>query len=76
MIVSSSDEESVEDEEIDYDDEEGEEEELGSEEMSDIEDVDDAELLKRLEAKYGKISGENSDEADDDPEGSWTSNYS
>lgn len=61
------------DEELDYGEEE--EEELGSEEMSDIEDVDDSELLKRLEAKYGKISGENSDEVDEDPEGSWTSNY-
>lgn len=30
--------------------------------------------MKRLEAKYGKISGENSED-EEDPDASWTSNY-
>lgn len=63
----SSDEELIDEEEIDYD----EEEELESDEGSDIDDDD---LMKRLEAKYGKISGENSED-EDDPDASWTSNY-
>lgn len=56
--------EEEEEEEIDYSNE------LESEEISDI---DDTELMKRLEAKYGKISGENSED-EDDPD-AWTSNY-
>lgn len=60
----SSDEELIEDEEVDYEDE------LDSEDLSDIDDTD---LMKRLEAKYGKISGENSEE-EDEPDASWTSN--
>jgi hypothetical protein len=61
----------IDEEEIDYDEEEElasdeEEEDLGS-------DIDDTDLMKRLEAKYGKISGENSED-DDDPD-AWTSNY-
>lgn len=59
-----SDEELIDEEEIDYEDE------VDSEDLSDIDDDD---LMKRLEAKYGKISGENSED-DDDPE-AWTSNY-
>lgn len=66
-IQSLADEEMVDEEEIDYEDE------MDSEEISDIDDVDDDDLMKRLEAKYGKISGENSEE-DDDPD-AWTSNY-
>lgn len=62
------DEEVVDGEEIDYEDEES----LESEE--DLSDIDDDDLMKRLEAKYGKISGENSED-DEDPEASWTSNY-
>lgn len=58
------DEELVEEEEIDYEDE------LDSEDLS---EVDDDDLMKRLEAKYGKISGENSED-EDDPD-AWTSNY-
>lgn len=70
--MTTSDEELIDEEEIEYDEELGEEEEeLESEEISEIDDTD---LMKRLEAKYGKISGENSDE-DEDPDGSWTSNY-
>lgn len=63
------DEELVDEEEIEYEEEEEELED--SEELSDIDDDD---LMKRLEAKYGKISGENSED-EDDPDGSWTSNY-
>lgn len=55
----------IDEEEIDYDDEE-----LGSEE--EVSDIDDTDLMKRLEDKYGKISGESEDE--DDPD-AWTSNY-
>jgi aspartate beta-hydroxylase len=58
----------IDDEEIDYDEED--EEELGSEE--EVSDIDDTDLMKRLEAKYGRISGENSEE-DEDPDASWTS---
>lgn len=58
----------MDEEEIDYDDEE----ELGSEE-EEVSDIDDTDLMKRLEAKYGKISGENSED-EDDPD-AWTSNY-
>lgn len=64
-----SDEELIDEEEIDYDDEE----ELGSDE-EEVSDIDDTDLMKRLEAKYGKISGENSED-EDDPDASWTSNY-
>lgn len=60
----SADDELVDDEEIDYEEEESEE---------DLSDIDDDDLMKRLEAKYGKISGENSED-DEDPE-AWTSNY-
>lgn len=60
------DEELIDDEEVDYEDE------MESEE--DLSDIDDDDLMKRLEAKYGKISGENSDE-EDEPDASWTSNY-
>jgi hypothetical protein len=38
-------------------------------ESEEISDVDDEELLKRLEAKYGKISDKSSEDND------WTSNY-
>jgi hypothetical protein len=71
MTQDISDEELIDEEEIDYD----EEEELGSDEEEDDlgSDIDDTDLMKRLEAKYGKISGENSED-DDDPE-AWTSNY-
>lgn len=68
----SLDEELIDDEEIDYDEEE-EEEELDSEE--EVSEIDDTDLMKRLEAKYGKISGDNSEE-DEGPDASWTSNYS
>lgn len=64
-----SDEELIDEEEIDYDDEE----DLGSEEEEEVSDIDDTDLMKRLEAKYGKISGENSED-DDDPDADWTSN--
>jgi hypothetical protein len=37
----------------------------------DLSDIDDSELLKRLEAKYGKISDKSNEEENDD--GSWTS---
>jgi hypothetical protein len=51
------------------------EEEIEYEEDSeDLSEVDDDDLMKRLEAKYGKISGENSED-EEDPDGSWTSNY-
>ena len=56
----------IDEEEIDYDDEE----ELGSEE--EVSDIDDTDLMKRLEDKYGKISGESDDE--DDPD-AWTSKF-
>lgn len=62
-----TDEELVDEEEIDYEDEEMESEE-------ELSDIDDDDLMKRLEAKYGKISGENSED-EDDPDGTWTSNY-
>lgn len=62
------DEEVADGEEIDYEDEES----LESEE--DLSDIDDDDLMKRLEAKYGKISGESSED-DEDPAASWTSNY-
>lgn len=68
--LSLIDEELVDEEEVEYE----EDEELeDSEELSDLDDVDDTDLMKRLEAKYGKISGDNSD--DEDQDGSWTSNY-
>jgi hypothetical protein len=67
-FLSLLDEELVDEEEIEYE----EEEEI--EESEDISDIDDDDLMKRLEAKYGKISGENSED-EDDPDGSWTSNY-
>jgi hypothetical protein len=70
--LSLSDEELVDEEEVEYEEEEEELED--SEELSDLDDIDDTDLMKRLEAKYGKISGENSDD-EEDPEGSWTSNY-
>lgn len=70
-VLSLLDEELVDEEEAEYE----EEEELeDSEELSDLDDIDDTDLMKRLEAKYGKISGENSDD-EEDPDGSWTSNY-
>lgn len=62
-MSSILDEEIVDEEEVDYEDE------LDSEDLS---EVDDDDLMKRLEAKYGKISGENSED-DDDPD-AWTSN--
>lgn len=51
----------IDDDEIEYDESE-----------EDLSDIDDTELLKRLEAKYGKISDKASDE--DNDEASWTSN--
>lgn len=67
LTRTSSDEELIED---DYEDE------MESEEIS---DVDNDDLMKRLEAKYGKISEQNSDQEqepeDEDPDASWTSNY-
>lgn len=44
-------------------------------ESEEISDIDDDDLMKRLEAKYGKISGQNSED-EEDPDASWTSNYS
>jgi len=35
-------------------------------------DIDDDDLMKRLEAKYGRISDKNSDESDA-PDETWTS---
>lgn len=50
----------MDEEELDY----------SQEEYSDeISDIDDTDLLKRLDEKYGKISGRNSEEND------WTSKY-
>lgn len=43
-------------------------------ESEEISDIDDDDLMKRLEAKYGRISGQNSEE-EEDPDASWTSNY-
>lgn len=51
-------EEFIDEDDIDY-----------GEESEEISDVDDEELLKRLEAKYGKISDKSSEDND------WTSNY-
>ncbi|KAG5677234.1 hypothetical protein PVAND_007009 [Polypedilum vanderplanki] len=48
-----------EEEELDYDDSE-----------EDLSEIDDTELLKRLEAKYGKI--DNKQSADDEDDASWT----
>lgn len=50
----------IDEEEYDYDESE-----------EDLSDVDDDELLKRLEAKYGKISDKANEEETDDA--SWTS---
>jgi hypothetical protein len=47
------------DEELDYDESE-----------EDLSELDDTELMKRLEAKYGKIDDRSADEDD----ASWTSN--
>lgn len=71
LIARISDDKSLSDEELIDDDYE---DEIESEEIS---DVDDDDLMKRLEAKYGKISGENSEDEPDeeDPDASWTSNY-
>lgn len=72
-----------------YDDEEGQDndsEDLDDEDLlddddesveegEDASDVDDTELMKRLEAKYGKLPA-NEYESDEDPEDpSWTRNY-
>lgn len=53
----------------DFIDEEESDESLDSEEMSDI---DDSDLMKRLEAKYGKISDKSSEDGEE-LEDSWTS---
>jgi len=51
------------------------EEDLSDEEEDEISDVDDAELMSRLEAKYGRLPAKEyeSDPDSDDP--SWTRNY-
>lgn len=41
---------------------------------SELDDVDDDELLKRLEAKYGKLESKKDDDEDDDEE-TWTSKF-
>lgn len=53
-------------EEQEEDEEEEEEEDINSE-------LDDTDLMKRLEAKYGKISGDVSSEDEDPDYQSWTS---
>jgi hypothetical protein len=47
------------------------EEECDYDESEELSDIDDADLLKRLEAKYGSIKDKPSDDED---EGTWTSN--
>lgn len=64
LLFTFVDEELLDEEEIEYEEDEIE---------SDISDIDDDDLMKRLEAKYGKISGENSED-EDDHDASWTSN--
>ncbi|KAH8370629.1 hypothetical protein KR093_004381 [Drosophila rubida] len=56
----------------DYEHDESDEEEITDEEEDEISDVDDAELMSRLEAKYGRLPAKEyeSDPDSDDP--SWT----
>ncbi|CAO1353719.1 unnamed protein product [Diamesa serratosioi] len=70
------DEEELDEEEIEYEEDEiesvGDEEEEEEDEIEEeISDIDDDDLMKRLEAKYGKIDDKNNN-ADDDADESWT----
>ena len=71
------DEEELDEEEIEYEEDENEIESVEDEEEDEIEedisDIDDDDLMKRLEAKYGKIDDKNN-KSDDDADESWTSN--
>lgn len=53
---------------------EGEEEEEEVESEVDLSDIDDDELLKRLEAKYGKLDDKGDDDEDEGDE-AWTSKF-
>jgi len=59
----------------DYEHDDSDEEDISDEEEDEISDVDDAELMSRLEAKYGRLPAKEyeSDPDSDDP--SWTRNY-
>lgn len=50
---------------------EEEEEEIGSD--TNLSEIDDADLMIRLEAKYGKLTGDESSEDEDPDYQSWTS---
>lgn len=60
-------------EDIEYSDEE--EYENDDDEEEEISDVDDTDLLKRLEAKYGKLPQKHSDDEEDDIDPTWTSKF-
>lgn len=62
-------------EDYEHDESEDDDELISDEEEDEISDVDDADLMSRLEAKYGRLPAKEyeSDPDSDDP--SWTRNY-